>query len=102
MNVLAIQLPDTVQEPTRERAATDVSARKRRANDYMRDGLAHYDQDEPIPFFCECSREPCFKPVWLTGGEFDDRRQGAGWLPIAAHDETDEMPIGRAIAGGDA
>jgi hypothetical protein len=73
-----------------ERELSDSSARKRRANDYMRDGLAHYD--EPIAFFCECDREQCFAPVWLTGSEYDGLRPRPGWQPIADHDR------GRVVA----
>ncbi len=54
----------------------DPYARKRTANDYMRDGLRRLDPDELIPFFCECDLSDCFAAVWLSGGRFDEIRAG--------------------------
>jgi hypothetical protein len=109
MNTLDMPRPATAVRDAEARRPTaaapdptdsDVAARKRRANDYMRDGLARYDTTEPIPFFCECDRERCFRPIWLAGGEYDERRPADGWRPLAAHDEADELPLARALAHG--
>jgi hypothetical protein len=52
----------------------DHASQKRGANEFMREGLQHFDQAEPIPFFCECDRHRCYDVVWLTGSEYDERR----------------------------
>ena len=50
-------------------------ARKRMANDYMRDGLNQLDRLELIPFFCECDSPACFAVVWLNKVAFDRLRE---------------------------
>jgi hypothetical protein len=62
----------------------------------MRQGLAHFEASEPIPFFCECGWERCFKPVWLTSAEYDYRSQNEGWRPIADGHDAADLPI-RAV-----
>jgi hypothetical protein len=59
----------------------------------MREGLSHYD--EPIAFFCECDREQCYAPVWLTGAEYDRMRARPGWQPVAEHEHP--LVLARAI-----
>jgi hypothetical protein len=67
----------------------------------MRAGLAHQEASDAIPFFCECARERCYQPVWLTKGEYDSRRPRARWRPIAEeHDVADDTPgLGRTATG---
>ena len=69
-----------IASPTRRRAHAhamgwpsrdSAHARKRQANDYMRKGLPRPDQNEAIPFFCECDQPGCFAAVWLTGLAYD-------------------------------
>jgi hypothetical protein len=73
-----------------------VGDRKRRANDLMRAGLQRYDASEPIPFFCECDREPCYHPVWLTRDRYDSLRSNMRWRPMA---EGEHGADTRSLAG---
>jgi hypothetical protein len=75
-------LSATIEEP---------STQKRRVNDLMRDGLRLYDPDGPIPFFCECSRDDCYRAVWRTGREYDDARSDESWRPHADHARDDQV-----------
>lgn len=61
-------------------------ARKREANDYMRQGLQRLDPDERIPFFCECGRPDCYAAVWLTSDAFDQARAGSSPVFARRHD----------------
>ena len=29
------------------------------------------DDSDRIPFFCECSNDSCYQPLWLSLGEYD-------------------------------
>lgn len=62
----------------------DPQARKRTANDFMRQGLQRLDSDEPIPFLCECDHADCFATIWLKGMAFD-RIRAERSAPIIAH-----------------
>jgi hypothetical protein len=46
----------------------------RRVNQVMRDGRRGQTELEYIPFFCECQRDDCYEPVWLTADAYDERR----------------------------
>jgi hypothetical protein len=46
----------------------------RRINEVMRDGRRGRTEAEWIPFFCECERDDCYEPLWLTADEYDARR----------------------------
>ena len=46
----------------------------RQVNEVMRDERRGLAEQERIPFFCECDRSDCYKPVWLTGEMYDERR----------------------------
>ena len=79
--------PARAADPSFEWPIRDQPAEhKRRANDFMRDGLRALDPDEQIPFFCECDRSDCFAPIWLTGSVYDRTRTRSA--PLLAHPET--------------
>lgn len=42
----------------------------RKANDEIRRVL-RADPGDRVPFFCECEREDCYQPIWLTLDEYD-------------------------------
>ena len=46
----------------------------RRVNEIMREGRRGRTELELIPFFCECQRDDCYGPVWLTAAAYDERR----------------------------
>jgi hypothetical protein len=52
-----------------------------RASDTRRPG-------DLIPFFCECLRNDCFLPVWLTAAEYDDRTAARRAVTAGAHDTS--------------
>jgi hypothetical protein len=56
----------------------------RQVNRFMRDSLVADALDSVVPFFCECGRDACFRPVWLTAREYDVRRADEAWAAIAA------------------
>lgn len=86
---------ESARRAKRDGARSDVSDRKRRANELMRSGLGHFDPAEPVPYFCECGWERCYKPVWLTHEEYDARRPNPHWLAIAP-DHAADATISRA------
>jgi len=43
-------------------------------NDVRR--AVHADDFDRIPFFCECSDESCYQPLWLTLDEYDRLIEG--------------------------
>jgi len=45
-----------------------------RVNEVMREGRRGQNEPERIPFFCECRRDECYAPVWLTAEAYDQRR----------------------------
>jgi hypothetical protein len=46
----------------------------RRINEVMREGRRGQIGTEWIPFFCECQRDDCYEPFWLTADEYDELR----------------------------
>ena len=46
----------------------------RRINEVMREGRQGQIGTEWIPFFCECQRDDCYEPFWLTADEYDELR----------------------------
>lgn len=72
----------TVAEETDALTAANAT-RSRRANDWMWESLAGTRWDDVIPFFCECGRDGCYYPIWLTGSEYARRRQKSTWRAIA-------------------
>jgi hypothetical protein len=67
-----------------EAARTDRSFVKRHANDLIR-AAVHSEEAAPIPFLCECPSDRCYRTVWLTAAEYDERF-GAPLL-AAAHEQ---------------
>ncbi len=65
-------------------ASVDNAAHKRQINDLMRESLQARPGSAPIGFFCECSSPGCFSTVWLTGEDYDARRDSPNWAPLAA------------------
>lgn len=61
--------------------ASDRAAVLRRSNELMRK-LITDNSASPVPFFCECEREGCFAPAWLTVAEYDAARLGGA--PVEA------------------
>jgi hypothetical protein len=55
----------------------------RKGNEEIR-AVVKADPGDRIPFFCECGRESCRRPVWLSLDEFTTRRAN-GWA-ILAHE----------------
>ena len=53
--------------------AFDRAAALRRSNELMRELIRDNSASE-MPFFCECEREGCFAPAWLTAAEYDAAR----------------------------
>jgi hypothetical protein len=43
----------------------------RRINEAMREGRRSQTKPELIHFFCECQRDDCYEPVWLTADAYD-------------------------------
>ena len=61
----------------------------RRVNDLIWESLDHGGRTDPVPFFCECSQEGCYRPVWLTPFEYEQSRLQPDWLAVAAgHQEA--------------
>lgn len=44
------------------------------------------DSGDRVPFFCECDRESCYQPVWLSLEEYDFMARCP--QPITAHREV--------------
>ena len=63
---------------SRERPRTVVTRPSplllRRINEVMRDGPRGQVEQELIPYFCECQRDDCYEPLWLTADGYDERR----------------------------
>lgn len=55
-----------------------------RVNDLIWESLDHGHRTEPVAFFCECERDDCYLPVWLTLDEYREGRSRPGWLAIAS------------------
>jgi len=65
------------------------SAQKRRINELMREGLRAKDPDEPIPFFCECDADACYRAVWRTGRQYDEACRSGTWQALAHRPEIE-------------
>ena len=64
----------------------------RRINEVMREGRRGRTEPELIPFFCECHRDDCYEPLWLTTASYDRRRIGSRRLILPGHElERPEM-----------
>jgi len=67
----------------------------RAINEVMREGRRGRTEPEQIPFFCECQRNDCSEPYWLTAEAYDERRTEA-WRPLVLPGHELERPeIGR-------
>lgn len=78
-----------------EMDALAPGAEKRRINDLMREGLREQHPDEPIPFFCECDGQECYRAVWLTGRQYDGARRSGTWQAISHHERSGEGEAAR-------
>jgi hypothetical protein len=88
MRMLSGHTPVRRRVPGSGTWSNDVASRKRRANELMRRGLRQFDPTEPIPFFCECQDPGCYQAVWLTGSEYEERRDDPSRrLVVRAHDD---------------
>ena len=58
----------------------------RRINEVMREGRRGRTEPELIPFFCECHRDDCYEPLWLTTDAYDRRRIGSRRLILPGHE----------------
>jgi hypothetical protein len=84
-------------------AAPTMGARRRsplllrRINEVMREGRRGQTEPELIPFFCECQRDDCYEPLWLTTDAYDVRREARGPLILPGHElERPDMEPERA------
>lgn len=55
----------------------------RRVNDLILESLDHGGDTDPVAFFCECGRDGCYRPVWLTPVEYEQSRCQADWLAVS-------------------
>jgi hypothetical protein len=58
----------------------------RQINEVMREGRRSQNERELIPFFCECERDDCYEPLWLTTHAYDGRREARGPLILPGHE----------------
>lgn len=65
-----------------------MPATMRRVNDLIWESLDHGGRADPVAFFCECPQEGCYRPVWLTPVEYEQRRHQPDWLAVASHGEA--------------
>lgn len=56
----------------------------RRINDFLVDSLESPNPDAPVALFCECERENCYRPVWMTVVEYR-RQRNEGRLLAYGH-----------------
>jgi hypothetical protein len=67
----------------------------RRINEVMREGRRGRTEAERIPFFCECERDDCYEPFWLSADAYDERRTEAQRpliLPGHEHERPETQP----------
>jgi hypothetical protein len=83
MGMSTTEMGMSATEEAQALAAAHI-ARARRANDWMWESLRGSRWGEPIPFFCECGRDRCYEPVWLTGAEYAQRRRDPAWRAATA------------------
>lgn len=60
-----------------------VAARTRRINDLIWESLDDDGAGGPVAFFCECAREGCYLPVWLTSIDYEQGRRLPDWVALA-------------------
>ena len=56
----------------------------RRVNDLIWESLDDRGRPDAVAFFCECGRDSCYRPVWLTADEYDESRRRSDWLAVSA------------------
>lgn len=56
----------------------------RRVNDLICESLDDGAQAEPVAFFCECSDDACYRPVWLAPDAYRRSRREPYWTALAA------------------
>jgi hypothetical protein len=87
---------------SRERPRAVVTRRSplllRRINEVMRDGRRGRTEHELIPFFCECQRDDCYEPLWLTTAAYDERRADSRRLLILPGHELERPGMKRERA----
>jgi len=67
-----------------------TSAFMRQMNDLMCKELD--GTPDPVAFFCECSREGCYEPVWLTLAQYRRiRREPDTVILLPGHRATEKM-----------
>lgn len=54
-----------------ERVAVRTSGLMRSVNTNLRQRSESLALSEPVAFFCECQRETCYSPIWLSRAAFD-------------------------------
>lgn len=59
------------------------TAQTRRINDLIWKSLGDDGAGRPLAFFCECGREECYLPVWLTPIGYERRRRLPDWVALA-------------------
>jgi hypothetical protein len=59
----------------------DAFAKKRQINQTMLDGLRH--SDHPVAFFCECDRDDCYQPAWLSCHDYEQNLQLESWRALS-------------------
>lgn len=60
-----------------------MTATMRRVNDLIWESLDQGGHTDPIAFFCECGRDGCYRPVWLTSVEYEQSRCQGDWLAVS-------------------
>lgn len=80
-----------------------MPATMRRVNDRILETIEDGGNTVPVPFFCECERDGCYRPVWLTPVEYEQRRRRPGWFALAAsHGETARAGIEQTLPATEA
>jgi hypothetical protein len=78
-------------DPPGARVVERSPALLRQVNEMMREGRRGQTEPERIPFFCECRRPDCYKPVWLTADRYDERlAEPQQPLVLAGHEHATE------------
>lgn len=80
--------------PARIAAGTRSPQRMRGINADVR-RVVRAGAGDRIPFFCECTEEGCYLPLWLTLDAYDALAAGGGFGTSASH-----LPAPSAIAAG--
>ena len=72
--------PERPRPPVAQRSALLL----RRINELVREAVGA--RPPLIHFFCECQRDDCYEPVWLTADAYDERRTGSRPLILPGYD----------------